>query len=35
MTAGALGYDRAVDAKHEAQGRDLYFLYEVDRRLSR
>lgn len=34
VTAGALGYDRATDARHEAHGRDLYFLYQVDRRLS-
>lgn len=34
LTAGALGYDRAADAKHQVSRRDLYYLYEVDRRLS-
>jgi hypothetical protein len=34
VTAGALGYDRAAEVKHEASRRDLYYLYEVDRRLA-
>lgn len=34
LTAGALGYDRAAEAKNELRRRDLYYLYEVDRRLS-
>lgn len=34
LTAGALGYDRAADAKKELSRRDLYYLYEVGRRLA-
>lgn len=34
LTAGALGYDRAADAKKELCRRDLYYLYEVGRRLA-
>jgi hypothetical protein len=34
LTAGALGYDRAAEVKHQASRRDLYYLYEVDRRLA-
>lgn len=34
LTAGALGYDRAAEVKNQAGRRDLYYLYEVDRRLA-
>lgn len=34
LTAGALGYDRAAEIKHQASRRDLFYLYEVDRRLA-
>lgn len=34
VTAGAIGYDRAAEAKHAKSRGDLYYLYEVGRSLS-
>ena len=34
LTAGGLGYERSAQARDDLRGHDLFYLYEVDRRLS-